>query len=72
MSFRNRQQGNFLAGLGIVAILAYIALFIAFIYGYVSNIISIIHTLSDPITGLFIARCFGVVAAPLGAVLGYF
>lgn len=72
MNFKNRQSGNFLAGLGIVAIIGYICLFAAFIYGYVCNILSIIGTLGDPITGLFIARCFGVVAAPLGAILGYF
>lgn len=72
MSFRNRQSGNFLAGLGIVAILGYITLIIAFFYGYVCNVIAIFHALNDPITGLFVARCVGVLAAPLGAILGYF
>lgn len=74
MSFRNRnrQNGNFLAGLGIVAILAWVTFFCAFIYGYVCNVIAIFDTLNSPVTGLFIARCVGVLAAPLGAILGYF
>lgn len=72
MSFKRKQGGNFLAGLGIVAILGYLALIVACAYGYICNIISIVQTLDNPITAMFIARCVGVFAAPLGIVLGYF
>jgi hypothetical protein len=74
MNFRSKrnQEGNFLAGLGIVAILGYAALIIAFFYGYICNAIAIFSALNEPITGLFIARCIGVIAAPFGAILGYF
>ena len=51
--------------------LVIIAAWFAGIVGWILNIISIVHTVSDPITGLFIARCVGVFAAPLGAILGY-
>lgn len=40
--------------------------------GWCMNIATIISSISDPITGMFIFRCFGVVAFPLGAILGYF
>lgn len=40
--------------------------------GWCMNIATIISSISDPITGMFIVRCFGVVAFPLGAILGYF
>lgn len=59
-------------GAGIIFMLMYITLILAGIYGYVSNIINIAHSLGDPITGMFIARLVGVIAFPLGAVLGYF
>lgn len=57
---------------GASIICLYIALVIACLYGYVMNIVAIFQTLSDPISGLFIARCVGVIAAPLGALLGIF
>ena len=47
-----------------------LALLIAAVYGWVCNIISIIH--ADAFTGMVIARVAGVFVAPLGAVLGYF
>jgi len=40
--------------------------------GWVMNIIKIVHSVNDPITGMFIARCVGVIVAPVGAVLGWF
>jgi len=40
--------------------------------GWVWNIVKIIAVVNDPITGMFVFRCVGVVFAPLGAVLGYF
>ena len=45
---------------------------LAAIVGWVMNIVEVVQTVSDPITGMFILRCFGIIAAPLGAVLGYF
>ena len=52
--------------------LVFIAVWLAGIIGWVLNIVAIVHALADPITGMFLARCIGVIAAPLGAVLGYF
>jgi len=46
-------------------------IWVAAIVGWVRNIIDIVHTVSDPLTGLFILRCVGIVVAPLGAILGY-
>ncbi len=58
------------AGLG--AFILYFVLVIAFIFGWIMNIIDIIHTLHGPINAMFIARIAGVFVAPLGAILGYF
>ena len=44
----------------------------AMVIGWVMNIIEIVQTVADPITGMFVLRCVGIVVAPLGAVLGYF
>lgn len=48
-----------------------VMLFLAGVVGYVLNVIEIVQTGADPITGLFIARVIGVFMAPLGCVLGY-
>lgn len=48
-----------------------ILLWLAFIAGWVANIVKIFDAASEPITAYFIIRCVGVFAAPLGAVLGY-
>jgi len=42
------------------------------VVGWVLNIIDIVHAISEPITGMFILRCIGIIVGPLGAVLGYF
>lgn len=42
------------------------------LFGWVWNIVKIVQTGFEVITGMFIARCIGVFVAPLGAVLGYF
>ena len=55
-----------------VGFVAWLALFGAAAFGWVVNIIKIIADVGDPITGLFVLRCFGIIAAPLGAILGYF
>lgn len=40
--------------------------------GWIANVVKLIGALNDPITGLFIARCVGVLMPPFGAILGYF
>jgi hypothetical protein len=40
--------------------------------GWIMNIVKIVDSGFDVITGMFVARCIGVFVAPLGAVLGYF
>ena len=37
---------------------------------WIANIIQITHSVSDPITGIFIIKCIGVIVAHLGGVLG--
>lgn len=44
---------------------------IAGIIGWISNIINVVEAISNPVTGLFIMQCAGIVVAPLGSVLGY-
>lgn len=39
--------------------------------GWIANVVKLVGSSFDPITGLVVARCIGVVLAPLGAVLGY-
>ena len=43
-----------------------------FVVGWIMNIVKIVDSGFDVITGMFVARCIGVFVAPLGAVLGYF
>jgi len=57
-------------GFTIVSLLFFFV-WIAAIVGWVWNVIKIFNLIEDPITGLFILRCVGVFAAPLGAILGY-
>lgn len=49
-----------------------LAIICAVAYGWIANVVKILLTLGDPVTGLFIFRIVGVVLAPIGAVLGYF
>lgn len=44
-------------------------LFILGLFGWVNNIILIAQ--SDVINGMTLLRCFGVLVAPLGAILGW-
>ena len=53
----------------LVGLFALIALIIASVFGWVMNVIQIVH--SSAIDGLVIVRIIGVFMAPLGAVLGY-
>jgi len=64
-------MSGFEKGVG-VGIIFYIMLICAMIYGYVLNIIAIVNAIDLPISGMFILRCVGVVAAPLGSILGIF
>lgn len=57
---------------GATALLVYVGVLLGLVIGWVMNIVSIVGSLSDPITGLFIARLVGTVVFPLGGVLGYF
>lgn len=57
-------------GLGLT--LTYLAVLLGLLVGWVMNIVSIVGSLADPITGLFIARLVGTVVFLLGGVLGYF
>lgn len=58
--------------LSTAAALAFVAVIVAVIVGWVMNIIAIVAAVSDPITAMFILRCVGIFVAPLGAILGYF
>lgn len=39
--------------------------------GWIANIVKVVWALSDPITGMLILRCVGIVFVPLGVVLGF-
>lgn len=56
---------------GIVGLVV-LSIWIAAIVGWVLNIVDIFHTMANPVNGLFILRCIGIVFAPLGSVLGLF
>lgn len=51
-----------------------VLLWIAFVVGYVLNIVNIINNLStdDEVTNMFIFQCIGIIIAPLGSILGWF
>lgn len=51
---------------------AYLILVVLCAIGWIMNVVSIIHTIDMPISGLFILRCVGVVLFPLGVILGWF
>lgn len=50
----------------------WLALWTITIYGYVENIIKLIHIINDPVSGMMIARAAGIFVGPVGVVLGYF
>lgn len=54
-----------------VVLLIWIAVWILGVIGWIMNIVQIVKTIDAPITGMFILKCVGVLAAPLGAVLGW-
>ena len=62
------QKGFTLVELMVVLVVGVIGL-----GGYIANIVKLIGLIgNDAITTMFIARCVGIFAFPLGAVLGFF
>jgi ABC-type Co2+ transport system permease subunit len=55
---------------GIVGVVALFALWATAIVGYIANIVQIVHMASGPITALFVVKCIGVIAGPLGSIMG--
>ena len=39
--------------------------------GWIANIVKLVNSDFDPLTGMVVARIIGVFVAPLGAVLGF-
>lgn len=60
------------SNVGFGLILTYLAVLLGLLIGWVMNIVAIVGSMSDAITGMFIARLVGTVVFPLGGVLGYF
>jgi len=56
---------------GGVAALVMLIFWLAAIGGWVANIVKIFWSAGEPLTAIFIIRCVGVFAAPIGAILGY-
>ncbi|MER9195245.1 hypothetical protein NKI13_18380 [Mesorhizobium australicum] len=56
------------------AIVFQLTLIVAFIYGWVVNLIAVIHALTHdaPMTTLLVGRIIGVPVGIIGAVLGWF
>lgn len=69
MKIINSRKRNSFTLAGIVIVL----LWIAFIAGYVLNIINIVSNLSTDVavTTMFVFQCIGVLIAPLGSILGW-
>jgi hypothetical protein len=44
---------------------------LALLYGWVANIVAIVHTMHEPITGIFIFRVIGIFVFLIGCVMGY-
>lgn len=53
--------------------LSIVLLWIAFVAGYVLNIVNIVNNLSTDVevTNMFIFQCIGIIIAPLGSILGW-
>lgn len=51
--------------------LSVIGIVIAAVYGWIANIISLVHMLDGNVTAMFVARIAGVFVAPLGSILGF-
>ena len=64
---------TFPRGATIIEVIVFLITLLAF-GGWIANIVKLIDSISDStsVTTMFIARCIGVVFAPLGAILGFF
>jgi len=56
----------------VTSAILYLTIFVAFLYGYVSNIIKLFGAVGADRTAEVIVRLVGFFAAPLGAIAGYF
>ena len=54
----------------IAFVCGYIVVLIAAFVGWVLNLVTVVGMIGGDITGEFVVRCVGVIAVPLGAVLG--
>mgnify|MGYP006948435063 CR=1 FL=1 len=61
-----RKQRGFSLGELLVALI-----YIFGIIGWIMNIVQVVRTMNDPLTGYFVLKCVGILAAPLGAILGW-
>jgi hypothetical protein len=52
-------------------VLVYVTVLLVGGIGWVWNIVKLVQTDFASLTGMIVARCFGIVIPPLGAVLGY-
>ncbi len=50
---------------GFIATIATLAI------GWIFNVVSIWHSIDNPITAKFILRCIGIFVFPIGGILGY-
>lgn len=64
---RGRDLRGVLAGVG----LAYVAVFMGLVLGWIINIFTIINHVNDPLTAMFVLRVLGIIVMPLGGILGY-
>lgn len=55
----------------VIALLIYAVLLVAFVSGWVMNVMAIAGSSFDTISGMLVLRVIGVFLAPLGAVLGW-
>lgn len=55
----------------LIALVAVCAITIGSIYGWVENIVKLLHLTITPVTGEVILRIAGIFVPPLGAVMGY-
>lgn len=52
-------------------ILAYTALAIGVLVGYIMNIVDLVHATMSPLTTVVVLRIVGLFIPPLGAIMGY-
>lgn len=55
----------------VFSVLLVIALAGLILFGYISNIVEVMHHFSDPLTVGMVLRLIGILVAPLGIIMGY-